>query len=104
MSQGETNLVPGVEQAVIEELRRVAQLRGLSLPPAPGPYRLVDELGLRSLDLAQLVAMLGRRLGVDPFLKDVPITQVRTVADLVAAYVLGLRQAQGASHAAAEDA
>jgi acyl carrier protein len=47
---------------------------------------LVDQLGLRSLDLARIVAVLELELGVDPFSELVPITTVRTVADLYRAY------------------
>ncbi|MBJ6760428.1 hypothetical protein JGU66_06610 [Myxococcaceae bacterium JPH2] len=48
--------------------------------------RLGADLGLSSLDLAQLVASLEMRLKADPFQELVPITSVRTVADLCGAY------------------
>lgn len=47
---------------------------------------LVDDLGLRSLDLAQLVAVLELRLGVEPFVEHEAITDVRTVGDLARAF------------------
>lgn len=83
----------GIEVVVVEELLRVAELRGLCLPPVTRTQRLVDELGLRSLDLAHLVAALERRLRVDPFFKHVPITRVQTVGDLCDAYTQVLREA-----------
>ena len=43
-------------------------------------------LGLGSLDLAQLVAMLEIQLEADPFAAQTPITRIRTVGDLIAAY------------------
>jgi acyl carrier protein len=47
---------------------------------------LVDQLGLTSLDLARLVAVLEMELDTDPFSDEVPITGVRTVGDLLNAY------------------
>jgi len=47
---------------------------------------LVDQLGLTSLDLARLVAVLEMELDADPFTDEVPITGVRTVGDLLDAY------------------
>jgi len=47
---------------------------------------LVDQLGLTSLDLARLVAVLEMELDTDPFSDEVPITSVRTVGDLMNAY------------------
>jgi acyl carrier protein len=43
-------------------------------------------IGLTSLDLAALVAMLQARLKVDPFFAAKAITDVRTVGDLCRAY------------------
>jgi acyl carrier protein len=47
---------------------------------------LVEDLGLRSLDLARIIAKLEMKLGVDPFAELVSITSIRTAGDLVAAY------------------
>ncbi|SDT70149.1 acyl carrier protein [Actinoplanes derwentensis] len=47
---------------------------------------LVDQLGLESLHLARLVAVLEMELDTDPFTDEVPITSVRTVGDLLRAY------------------
>lgn len=47
---------------------------------------LVDQLGLESLHLARLVAVLEMELDLDPFSDEVPITSVRTVGDLLQAY------------------
>ena len=48
--------------------------------------RLVADLGLRSLDLAEIVAVLEQQTDYDPFAEDVSITSVRTVKDLCSAY------------------
>lgn len=47
---------------------------------------LVDQLGLESLHLARLVAVLELELDTDPFSDEVPVTSVRTVGDLLRAY------------------
>jgi acyl carrier protein len=83
-----------VQIAVFEELRAVAELRGVELSDLSTRQYLVDELGFKSLDLAHLVAALERRLRADPFLEYVPITQVRTVGDLCQAYRGVLAQKQ----------
>jgi acyl carrier protein len=49
--------------------------------------RLNADLGLTSLDLASLVAALEVKLKADPFQELVPITSIRTVGDLEAAYL-----------------
>ncbi|MFL5339448.1 MAG: acyl carrier protein [Gemmataceae bacterium] len=75
-----------LDETIIAELRQVAAVRGLTLPAVERRQRLVDDLGLKSLDLAHLIAALERRLKADPFLRLVPITSVRTVGDLCDAY------------------
>lgn len=55
--------------------------------------KLNAELGMDSLELAELVLELETDLGADPFVELVPITSVRTVGDIVRAYEL-LRQTQ----------
>lgn len=54
--------------------------------------KLVDTLGLKSMDIAQVVLILEDELEVDPF-QETPITSIRTVGDLIAAY----KQATGES-------
>jgi acyl carrier protein len=45
------------------------------------------DLGLESLDLAELVALLELRFGFDPFSHHAAITDVHTVQDLCNAYL-----------------
>ena len=75
-----------VDAAVLDELRRVMEDAGLEARPAPPEARLNADLGLSSLDLAQLVATLEVELDADPFAELVAITSVRTVGDLCEAY------------------
>ncbi len=81
-----------IEQVVVEELTALledAEDREAPLEPdaVVGAARLGDDLGLSSLDLAELVTILEVELEADPFRELVPITSVRTVKDLVQAYV-----------------
>ena len=54
--------------------------------PAFGSEDDIIATGLTSLDLASVVALLGREWQVDPFLQHRSITEVRTVGDLCRAY------------------
>lgn len=48
--------------------------------------KLVDELGLSSLDLAELVASLELELEVDPFSNGASISSISTINDLYDVY------------------
>ncbi|MET1255399.1 acyl carrier protein [Aliikangiella maris] len=47
---------------------------------------LLNDLGFASLDIAQLVAMLEKELGVDPFANGATLDQVNTVEEMVKLY------------------
>ncbi len=83
------------EDTIRSAIGIVASFRGLTLPPLERHHTLTYDLGLRSLDLAQIVATLEMMLGADPFAQLVPITSVRTVGDLFDAYALALRGSAG---------
>ena len=76
--------------AEIEETIRLAiadLLQRRDHPVAPfDEDTLLVATGLTSLDLAALIARLEQKWKVDPFLEAVPITEIRTVADLCRAY------------------
>ena len=76
-----------IETVVIDVIRDVvAQRQGEAPEVLSHDLLLVEELGIRSLDLAQVVAVLESRLGTDPFATGVSITGIRTVGDLCRAY------------------
>ncbi len=79
-------------KATIERvIRRVAEERGLVLPPLRDDSEIVDELGFSSLVVAALIASLEEELGFDPFQdEDVMITDVRTFGDLCRVYGDGM--------------
>lgn len=57
--------------------------------------KVMDDLGFRSLDVAQLIAILGLKLEADPFSEGVPLAEVVTIADLKNAYQSSIDKAQG---------
>jgi len=75
-----------LERAIHEAVLEVARQRRDDLKAVAEDQRLTEDLGLGSLDLAQLVAMLEIRLGLDPFSTQTSVAAVRTVGDLCAAY------------------
>jgi hypothetical protein len=75
-----------VEQVVYRVLLRIAQQRTPGVLRVENGQRLTAELGLKSLDIARVIALLELELGADPFAHLVAITDIRTVADLCEAY------------------
>jgi acyl carrier protein len=76
-----------LEIVIHEKIRMLLEERGDDVPVIHGADSLNGALGLSSLDLAIVVAELESALGVDPFSKLVSITSIRSVDDLVGAYL-----------------
>jgi acyl carrier protein len=76
-----------LESVIHDKIRMLLEERGDDVPAIQGASSLNSTLGLGSLDLAIVVAELESALGVDPFSRIVSITSVRTVDDLVEAYL-----------------
>ena len=74
-----------MEETIYAVLRDLALRHNPQLTEIRPADVLVDDLRLESLDVAELVALLEDKLGVDPFAATA-ITSVRTVADLCNAY------------------
>ena len=79
-------LASRVSTAVYEILVDVMTEQGLDATDINDDAKLVDGLGLKSMDIAQVVVTLEEDLEVDPF-QDLPITSIQTVGDLIKAYV-----------------
>ena len=75
-----------IEKTVHEVVLQIIEQRLSTVTEITNEQRLVADLGFESLDLAQLVATLEIRLGVDPFVSQVSITDMRRVSDLIDAY------------------
>jgi acyl carrier protein len=80
------NLEKIVHEVVLEILRQ----RSSQISKVENNHKLTSDLGFGSLDIAQLVATLEIKLGVDPFATQVAITDIRTVGDLCHSYALCL--------------
>ena len=75
-----------VTDVVVAVIRGVVREQYPETEEVRGDQGLVEDLGLKSLDLARIVAKLDIELGVDPFSETVAITSIRTVGDLCRAY------------------
>lgn len=75
-----------IEQVVYEEIISILEEKTSDIKTICAEDKLNATLGLSSLDLAQLVAVLESKLAADPFEILVPITSIRLVGDLVQAY------------------
>jgi acyl carrier protein len=85
-----------LESVIGEKIRMLLEERGGEVPAIRGSDTLNGALGLSSLDLAIVVAELESALGVDPFSRIVSITSVRSVDDLVEAYLKAYQPAKPA--------
>ena len=89
INDGARDVAATVREAIL------AVYRDTGRPPreTPAASLLGSDLGLDSLDLAQVVVLLERALGVDPF-RDArattPHPPIRTVDDLVTLYTVAL--------------
>lgn len=81
-------LTEDLEQTIHEIVLHIVQQKTETIKKVENHNHLTQDLGFRSLDLAQLVSILEFKLGVDPFAKLVPVTSIRTVGDVCDAYRL----------------
>jgi acyl carrier protein len=80
-------LMDDVTRTVLEMVLAAGRRKAPQLAEVRREQRLVDDLGLGSLDYAALVAALEMALDVDPFAAEASITDIRTVGDLCDVYV-----------------
>jgi acyl carrier protein len=79
-------VVRDLELTVNEAILEVVREKNPGVSEVRGGQQLNADLGLKSLDLARIVASLEMALEADPFAELVAITSIRTVGDLVGAY------------------
>lgn len=75
-----------IEKAVLESISEILAKKNVAPAHPTSGQALVFDLGMDSMDLAMLVAILEAKTGDDPFAERVSIGSIRTVADLCAAY------------------
>lgn len=92
-----------LKQEIYATVQSVVEEEGIDVSEIHDHDALGDDLGLRSIDIARIIAILELQLAVDPFAELVPITSVRTVGDLWAAYAKCFSQKKGAEEGHLED-
>jgi len=77
-----THLETIVSNVVLELIRRNAP----ATTHVDLDDELVNKLGLQSLDIAELAAVLEEKFQYDPFANGYPVGRLRTIRDLCVAY------------------
>ncbi len=75
-----------LNETILAVVRGVVKEKSPEIASIRPDQLLVEDLGLRSLDLARIIAKLEAKLDADPFSELVSITSIRTPGDLCAAY------------------
>jgi len=75
-----------VNEAIASVIQMIQEQQGYRQVALKDEHRVVKDLGLSSLDVAQLIATLEMELGVDPFSEGVSIMDVHTIGELRQVY------------------
>lgn len=92
-----------LKQIIYSTVRKVVEEESIEVGEIHEDDALVDNLGLRSMDLARILAILELKLNVNPFAELVSITSIRTVGDLCAAYAKCFAEDQSSENQSSED-
>lgn len=84
-----------IQNKVTEIVARVAREKSLPAVELSAGTRIIQDVGLKSLDMARIIALLEADYPYDPFSELVSITSIRTIADLAGAYALAAKQQGG---------
>jgi hypothetical protein len=76
--------ITGNQSQIIELLSEVFEMKGMTTPELV-PETVLDQIGLESLDFAQVVIRMEELTGKDPFASGGDF-QIRTLSDLSAMY------------------
>ncbi len=74
-------------EKVKETVNEIKQLNGADSVEVTMESRIVHDLGFKSLDVAQLIAMLEVEFGKDPFSEGASLAEVMTIEDLCRLYM-----------------
>lgn len=75
-----------IEEVILQATLKIARRRRPGLTSLSKEQALIADLGLESLEIAELVATLEMATDQDPFAKDIAIVSIKTVGDLCRAY------------------
>lgn len=77
-----------VLEAVKDSINEILTMNGLEEVKIKEESKIIQDLGLKSLDIAQLIAMLEAEYDIDPFTNGTAtLASVLTVGDLCKLYV-----------------
>lgn len=82
MEADDVEMAP-VETTIVNEIEMLRARRGATTGPVSAESKLYDDLGLDSLELAELSAMLEQEFGRDPFSEGIV---PETVGELISFY------------------
>ena len=85
-----------LERTIHELVLRVVREKFPETAGIENGQGLTSGLGLDSLDIARIIAVIELQLGVDPFASLFAVTDMRTVGDLCTAYRTALCSPAGA--------
>lgn len=68
-----------IEDVILQTTLKIARRRRPSLTSLSKEQALIADLGLESLEIAELVATMEMATGQDPFAKDIAIVSIKTV-------------------------
>jgi acyl carrier protein len=91
-----------LNETILAVVRGVVKEKSPEIAAIRPDQLLVEDLGLRSLDLARIIAKLEAKLDADPFSELVSITSIRTPGDLCAAYAKCFADGEESAPAAEE--
>lgn len=74
-------------ETIVNHIRTIQNQNGNSDGVVEAKYNLVQDLGFKSLDIAQLIAMLEMEWGYDPFAQGATLANMHTVEDLCMIYM-----------------
>ena len=76
-----TKKVTEIVRAILKQKKNAREIDDLS-----ENMNLISDIGLTSLDMAQLVSSLELEFGVDPFADGVTVADLRTLGNVVSVY------------------
>lgn len=77
------------KEVVLQIIKNIQEQQSYPQIEITNDSKIVTDLGFKSLDIAQLIAMLEIELGVDPFAEGAVLEEIKTVQDLYTVYQKG---------------
>ena len=78
-----------IEKTISELVLRIVKQKKTDIEKLNPEDLLIDDLQFASLDLAQLVATMEIKFGLDPFAQGARMSEIKTLKDLCNVYLKG---------------